>query len=296
VLFLVPLLALCLRARELPAFARTAVALVLTPVLVSLPVYLVSPVLRGRRRHPDAGRRLAAGPARRRGAGRPRTAHDRSQGRTARRLTGVNAAYRFFQLNTERPADWDSLWFVLQEVRGEPLGSGPGTPTVLNAAGRGVLPALPRRRRGAGPARAAPTEAAAGAVPDGAGVPAHQQGLEPAVLAVAAAAAAAGPAELAGAAGLAGRRGAGALHAVLPLHQPGHRRVDGIGVDWFLSALLLRDGVLVVIAALVVREVLEPERDVVRADGVDDPAGGVLDGRPDRRPPMGTSVPVRSSA
>jgi uncharacterized membrane protein len=71
---------------------------------------------------------------------------------------------------------------------------------------------------------------------------------------------------------------------------------DGIGVDWFLSALLLRDGVLVVIAALVVREVLEPERDVVRADGVDDPAGGVLDGRPDRRPPMGTSVPVRSSA
>jgi hypothetical protein len=34
--------------------------------------------------------------------------------------------------------------------------------------------------------------------------------------------------------------------------------------------------------AQVVRDVLRPERDVVRRDGVDDPAGGVLDGAPDR--------------
>jgi hypothetical protein len=40
---------------------------------------------------------------------------------------------------------------------------------------------------------------------------------------------------------------------------------------------------LVGYAALVVRDVLQPERDVVRRDGVDDPAGGVLDGAPDAR-------------
>ena len=43
VLFLVPLLALCLRADRLRAFATVAVATVLTPVLLSLPVYLTSP-------------------------------------------------------------------------------------------------------------------------------------------------------------------------------------------------------------------------------------------------------------
>jgi hypothetical protein len=37
-----------------------------------------------------------------------------------------------------------------------------------------------------------------------------------------------------------------------------------------------------VIAGLVVRDVLRPERDVVRQSGMDDPAGGVLDGARDR--------------
>jgi hypothetical protein len=31
----------------------------------------------------------------------------------------------------------------------------------------------------------------------------------------------------------------------------------------------------------VVRDILRPEKDVVRRDGDDDPAGGVLDGAPD---------------
>jgi hypothetical protein len=57
----------------------------------------------------------------------------------------------------------------------------------------------------------------------------------------------------------------------------------GIGVDWFLSAVVVRDLLLLGLAALVVRDVLRPELDVVRRDGVDDPAGGVLDGAPDRR-------------
>jgi hypothetical protein len=132
VLFLVPLLALCVRARQLPAFARTAVALLLTPVLVSLPVYLVSPVFA------EVGGSqtvIAGSPLDRLGTdGLAALAPHRTvTGDDGAPVTGVNAAYRFFQLNTERPADWDSLWFVLQEVRGAPLGSGSGTPTLLNA-------------------------------------------------------------------------------------------------------------------------------------------------------------------
>ena len=56
---------------------------------------------------------------------------------------------------------------------------------------------------------------------------------------------------------------------------------DGIGDAWFTGAVLLRDAALIGIAALVVRDVLRPEHDVVRASGEDDPAGGVLDGAPD---------------
>jgi hypothetical protein len=35
------------------------------------------------------------------------------------------------------------------------------------------------------------------------------------------------------------------------------------------------------ICVLVIREIWHPELDIVRADGSDDPAGGVLDGAPD---------------
>jgi uncharacterized membrane protein len=58
---------------------------------------------------------------------------------------------------------------------------------------------------------------------------------------------------------------------------------EGIDVGWFFAAVLLRDLLLVVFAGFVVRDILRPDQDVVRRDGVDDPAGGVLDGAPDRR-------------
>jgi hypothetical protein len=54
--------------------------------------------------------------------------------------------------------------------------------------------------------------------------------------------------------------------------------------------------VLICLAALIVRDVLEPDRDVVRHGGVDDPAGGVLDGAADPVPATSTPVPARSSA
>ena len=57
---------------------------------------------------------------------------------------------------------------------------------------------------------------------------------------------------------------------------------QGIGASWYFAALLTRDVVLLGLCALVVRDVLHPEHDVVRRDGADDPAGGVLDGAEDR--------------
>ena len=51
---------------------------------------------------------------------------------------------------------------------------------------------------------------------------------------------------------------------------------------WFLTAVLAARRRSCLAGRLVVRDVLHPELDVVRADGVDDPAGRVLDGAPDR--------------
>jgi uncharacterized membrane protein len=57
----------------------------------------------------------------------------------------------------------------------------------------------------------------------------------------------------------------------------------GVDVEWFFFAVGLRDIAVVVLMALVVRDIWHPERDRVRQSwpGTDDPAGGVLDGRED---------------
>ncbi len=66
----------------------------------------------------------------------------------------------------------------------------------------------------------------------------------------------------------------------------------GVGEQWFLAAVVVRTALVVLYGVLVVRDVLRPERDVVRAGGVDDPSGGVLDGAPDRSPGRSVSVVV----
>jgi uncharacterized membrane protein len=57
---------------------------------------------------------------------------------------------------------------------------------------------------------------------------------------------------------------------------------QGISTGWYFAALLLRLLTVAVLAAFVVRDILWPERDVVRVCGADDPAGGVLDHAEDR--------------
>jgi uncharacterized membrane protein len=57
----------------------------------------------------------------------------------------------------------------------------------------------------------------------------------------------------------------------------------GISYPWFFFlGDLPRDLVLLLMAAFVIREILHPELDIVRAGGDDDPAGGPLDGAADR--------------
>jgi uncharacterized membrane protein len=57
----------------------------------------------------------------------------------------------------------------------------------------------------------------------------------------------------------------------------------GLGVEWFFLGVALRDIAVVVLMGLVVRDILRPDGDVVRNSwpGIDDPAGGPLDGAED---------------
>ncbi|MCZ2815459.1 glycosyltransferase family 87 protein [Modestobacter sp. VKM Ac-2984] len=75
---------------------------------------------------------------------------------------------------------------------------------------------------------------------------------------------------------------------------------NGVGVEWFYLAVVVRDVAVLVLMALVVREVWSPDRDLVRRSwpGTDDPAGGPLDGAPDRwvlPRPMGRAQPASAS-
>jgi uncharacterized membrane protein len=58
----------------------------------------------------------------------------------------------------------------------------------------------------------------------------------------------------------------------------------GLPEQWFTATVLLRDVAVVVLCALVIREIHRPDRDLVRRGGVDDPAGGVFDRAPDAPP------------
>jgi uncharacterized membrane protein len=66
----------------------------------------------------------------------------------------------------------------------------------------------------------------------------------------------------------------------------------GVKVEWFLLAVVIRDLAVLSLMALVVRDVLRPDADVVRTTwpGIDDPAGGALDKAPDRLTVRGLRV------
>ena len=64
---------------------------------------------------------------------------------------------------------------------------------------------------------------------------------------------------------------------------PGQGGYTGISDGWYFVILAARLLTLALLASTVVQDILQPERDQVRASTVhDDPAGGVVDGVPDR--------------
>jgi uncharacterized membrane protein len=70
-----------------------------------------------------------------------------------------------------------------------------------------------------------------------------------------------------------------AIWSYLFWYSSGH---GGIGPDLYYGALMARFAAVLLLACLIVRDILRPDTDVVRADGQDDPAGGVLAGAGDR--------------
>ncbi len=58
----------------------------------------------------------------------------------------------------------------------------------------------------------------------------------------------------------------------------------GLPEQWFTATVLLRDIAVITLCALVIGQIYRPELDLVRRDGVDDPAGGVFADAPDAPP------------
>jgi uncharacterized membrane protein len=59
----------------------------------------------------------------------------------------------------------------------------------------------------------------------------------------------------------------------------------GLPEQWFTATVLLRDVAVIVLCALVIRQIYRPELDLVRCRGqVDDPSGGVFELAPDAPP------------
>jgi len=57
---------------------------------------------------------------------------------------------------------------------------------------------------------------------------------------------------------------------------------NGVPIEWFFLAVGIRDVLVIVLMAYVLRDLWDPRWDIVRRNGADDPAGGVLDHAPDR--------------
>jgi uncharacterized membrane protein len=199
------------------------------------------------------------------------------------------AGWRWFlSLSQTRGADWGSVWLVAQHLfSGDPIGrklsevpACGAAPTVLNAVSSiavllvivgvgGLVALLPRRPR---VPQVALLLVAGFVILNKVDSPQYALWLLPLVV-------------------LARPRwvsvliwqvsevllGAANLYTLIALDHPD----QGVPMGMYLLVIVIRDVVLVGLLALVVRDMLDPSRDVVRRDGVDDPAGGLLDGAPD---------------
>lgn len=196
-------------------------------------------------------------------------------------LAWPSAFARFWSLNTIRPADWDTLWYAVSRLSGRPLALdtlnvGVALATVAVFAAVSVLALrAPRRPR---LAQLAFLVLAGFLLVNKVDSPQYVLWLLP----LAVLARPRWPAFL----------GWQATEVVLLFFRfyffvSNDKPGQGVGYPWFLTAVLVRDAALIILLALVVREILHPERDVVRAGGDDDPAWPAL--------PVGSGVTQFSS-
>jgi uncharacterized membrane protein len=237
VLFLVPLLALCVRTRRLAAFAWVAGAAAAAWAAVNLPVAAA---------YPQAWR-------------------------------------KFFELNQSRSADFDTLWYGVEYLVARQQHRPAGTPHVNGVASAAVVAVLvavavlalraPRQPR---LPQLLFLTVAGFLLANKVWSPQYSLWLVPlAVLA-----------RPSWRAFLVWQATECVLWVPRLLWFLG-TGAKGVDYQWFLLAVLVRDAALVGYCVLVIRDILRPERDIVRASGEDDPAGGVLD----RTPDGGTAVP-----
>ena len=273
-LFLLPLLLLCIRAGRLRAWFTTLIGTVVVAGGIYAAVWPFSPAFS----EPTSGDPTIVGKS----AWQALTAQGGSLHAALLALAphhdgGANGLLRFFTLNRTRPADFDTLWYALQQA---PFGTTLST-TRLNLAVAGVLilmvggvtalallaPVRPRL-----PALCF-LLVAAFLLGNKVDSPQYTLWLLPlAVLA-----------RPRWRAFLAWQFSEVLLLVVrfgFFINLQGTNK--GAPYGYFCAAVLLRDALLVMVMVLVVRDALRPDGDVVRMDGDDDPCGGVLDGAADR--------------
>ncbi|MGZ4665124.1 MAG: glycosyltransferase family 87 protein, partial [Frankiaceae bacterium] len=272
VLFLLPLLLLCLRAARLRAWVVTAAATVLTVALIYIPAYVAASAFR------EQGEDQVKIP----GSSAWHALTTKGLGAFFSALAphhdgGLNAVARFFSLNYERTADWGSLPFALQHY----LGTQFGTPALNRATELALIVLLlalavlvllaPRRPR---VGQVLFLTVVAFLLTNKVYSPQYALWLLPLIA-------------------LARPRWREVLiwqaseivvliAKYLHLAYLSTNSASGIPEGWVAGTVLVRDAVLVWLCGLIVRDVLRPQHDPVRAGtAVDDPAGGVLEHAPD---------------
>ena len=311
-LFLLPLLALCLRAGRMRAWGRAVIGAVVGFVAVTLPVYIASPAFKD---CPGGGAEcdpVKAGPS----AWNVLTGHGHGHSFWSVMWPwhdgGSNSVMRFFQGNIRRTEDWDSLWLLLKHGTGRD-----GNGSWLSVVDK--TPAQPTPHQWTVPSHLnLAWEAAALVLIAGVLVlaflaprrPRLPQLLFLTVVAFLLASKVFSPQYtlwLLPLWALARPRwreflawqASEILVVVTRYLYFVHLDKSGAGVSYnvFATAVVVRDLMLLFLCALIVRDVLRPQHDPVRKDGIDDdPAGGVLDGVPDRYDWSSTPVPVPAAA
>ncbi|MBT2382782.1 glycosyltransferase family 87 protein [Streptomyces sp. ISL-11] len=247
VLLLGPLLILCWRAGRLRAFGSAAVAATVAWLVVNLPVMI---------KHDGSGFHIREGWA------------------------------KFYTFSQERPIDFGSVWLLISQRTGSPLGNANTYVTVLMIVGCLAIGALglyaPRRPRFA---QLAFLVVALFILTNKVYSPQYVLWLVP--LAV-----------------LARPKWrdfliwqAGEVLYFLGIwsylaYTGSGDKHQGLPTEGYQLAIVLHLLGTLYLCAVVVRDILMSERDIVRRDGSDDPSGGVLDGAPDIFA-LGSARPVR---